>query len=50
MLRQILGGQLGAALRRPADDATTEVTAIATAAIESHLERRLRSVTVLDRS
>ncbi|MYH76496.1 MAG: DNA repair protein RecO [Acidimicrobiaceae bacterium] len=49
MLRQVLGGQLGAALRRPADDATAEVTAIATAAIESHLERRLRSVTVLDR-
>ena len=49
MLRQILGGQLGAVLRRTADDAAREVTAIATAAIEAHLERRLRSVTVLER-
>ena len=49
MLRQILGGQLGAVLRRTADDAAREVTAIATAAIETHLERRLRSVTVLER-
>lgn len=49
MLRQILGGQLAAVLRRSADDAAREVTAIATEAIEAHLERRLRSVTVLDR-
>ena len=49
MLRQILGGQLGEVLRRPATDATAEVSAVATAAIEAHLERRLRSVTVLDR-
>ncbi len=50
MLRQILGGRLGAALRRQADGVAREVTAVATAAIEAHLERRLRSVTVLDRS
>ena len=50
MLRQILGGQLAAVLRRPDDDAAAEVSTIATAAIEAHLERRLRSVTVLDRS
>ena len=50
MLRQILGGQLGAVLRRSADDAAEEVATIATAAIEAHLERRLKSVTVLDRS
>ena len=50
MLRQIVGGQLGAVLRRQADDAAGEVTAVATAAIEAHLERRLRSVTVMDRS
>ena len=49
MLRQILGGQLGAVLRRSADDTAEEVSSIATAAMEAHLERRLRSVTVLDR-
>lgn len=49
MLRQILGGQLGEVLRRPPDETTGEVSAVATAAIEAHLERRLRSVTVLDR-
>ena len=48
-MRQILGGQLGAVLRRPPDDVTEEVSAVATAAIEAHLERRLRSVTVLER-
>ena len=48
LLRQILGGQLSAALRRPPDDAAAEVSEFATSAIESHLERRLRSVTVLD--
>lgn len=48
-LRQILGGQLGEVLRRPADATAEEVSAIATAAVEAHLERRLRSVGVLDR-
>ena len=48
MLRRMLGGQLAAVLRQPAGDAAEEVAAIATAAIEAHLERRLRSVTVLD--
>ncbi len=50
LLRQILGGQLGEALRRSNDDAAAEVTAIATEAIETHLERRLRSMAVLERS
>ncbi len=50
MLRQILGGRLSEVLRRSADDAAEEVTSVATAAIEAHLERRLRSVTVLDRA
>ena len=50
ILRQILGGQLGAVLRRPADEAGAEVSEMATAAMEAHLERRLRSVTVLGRS
>ena len=49
MLRQILGGRLGEVLRRPDDATTGEVASVATAAIEAHLERRLRSVTVLDR-
>ena len=48
MLRRILGGQLGAVLRAPPAEAADEVEAFATAAIEAHLERRLRSVTVLD--
>ena len=48
MLRRMLGGQLGAVLSQPADETTAEVSAVATAAIEAHLERRLRSVTVLD--
>ena len=49
VLRQILGGGLGAALRRPPDRVTEEVTYLATAFMEAHLERRLRSVTVLGR-
>ena len=48
MLRRMLGGQLAAVLRQPAGDAAEEVSAVATTAIEAHLERRLRSVTVLD--
>ena len=48
MLRQMLGGQLAAVLRQPVAGAAGEVAALATAAMESHLERRLRSVTVLD--
>ena len=47
MLRRMLGGQLAAVLRQPAGDAAEEVAAVATAAIEAHLERRLRSA-VLD--
>lgn len=48
-LRQMLGGGLGAVLRRPAAGADAEVSQVATAAMEAHLERRLRSVSVLDR-
>ncbi len=47
VMRQILDGRLSAALRRPPDKVTDEVAAVATAAMESHLERRLRSVRVL---
>ena len=48
MLRRMLGGQLAAVLRQPVTEAAEEVAALATAAMEAHLERRLRSVTVLD--
>jgi DNA repair protein RecO (recombination protein O) len=47
---QILGGQLGAALNEPESAATHQVDAIAASAIEFHLERRLRSLVVLDRT
>lgn len=49
LLRQILGGQLNDALAAPASPASHEVDHLATRAVEHHLERRLRSVTVLDR-
>jgi DNA repair protein RecO (recombination protein O) len=47
VLRLVLGGRLGEALNRPADAATHEVEALATRSLEHHLERRLRSVTLL---
>lgn len=50
MLRRMLGGQLAAVLREPATEAAAEVAVLATAAMEAHLERRLRSVAVLDGS
>ncbi len=49
LLRRILGGQLGAALNEPPSAVTTEVEHLATRAMEHHLERRLKSVTLLDR-
>lgn len=50
LMRRILGGQLGAALNEPASPVTHEVDHLATQAMEHHLERRLRSVTLLDRA
>ena len=50
LIRQILGGELGAALNEPESAATHQVDAIAAAALEHHLERRLRSLAVLDRT
>ena len=50
IMQQILGGQLGAALNQPASPATHEVEHLATRALEHHLERRLKSVTLLDRA
>ena len=47
VLRLVLGGRLGEALDRPADAATHEVEGLATRSLEHHLERRLRSVTLL---
>lgn len=50
LMQMILNGQLGAALNEPASAATHEVDHLATEAMEHHLERRLRSVTLLDRA
>jgi DNA repair protein RecO (recombination protein O) len=48
LLRDILGGRLGAALEEPASPATIEIGHLATRSMEHHLERRLRSVAILD--
>lgn len=48
LLRDILGGRLGAALNAPASPATVELDHLATRSMEHHLERRLRSVAILD--
>jgi DNA repair protein RecO (recombination protein O) len=50
ILQQVFGGQLGEALNRPRSQATHEIEHLATRALEHHLERRLRSVTLLDRA
>jgi len=50
LLKRILGGQLGAALNEPESAATQEVDHLASRAIEHHLERRLKSLSVLDRA
>jgi DNA repair protein RecO (recombination protein O) len=50
LVRLILGGQLGQALREPPGPTATEVAELASRSLEHHLERRLRSLTVLDRS
>lgn len=49
LMRMVLGGQLAAALKEPESPATREVEVLATRAMEHHLERRLRSVGVIDR-
>jgi len=49
LLRRILGGQLGAALNEATSGATIELDHLAVRAMEHHLERRLRSVGLLDR-
>jgi DNA repair protein RecO (recombination protein O) len=47
LLRRLLGGDLGGVLAEPASPATHEVEVLATEAMEHHLERRLRAVTLL---
>ena len=49
LLKLILGGRLGVALAQPVTPATSEIEHLATRAMEYHLERRLRSIGVLDR-
>ena len=48
LLRRILGGDLNRVLILPADRVSYELEALATGAVEAHLERRLRSLTALD--
>jgi DNA repair protein RecO (recombination protein O) len=48
LLQAILGGRLAAALEEPASAATHEVDHLATRVMEFHLERRLRSVGLLE--
>jgi DNA repair protein RecO (recombination protein O) len=48
LLQDILGGRLAAALDAPASSATHEVDHLATRVMEHHLERRLRSVGLLE--
>ena len=49
LLRAVLGGGLGSVLAEEPSPALAEVSAIATEAVEHHLERRLRTPGVLDR-
>ena len=49
LLRRVLGGDLNRALSEPGGPVTRELEGIATVAMEMHLERRLRSLAVLDR-
>ena len=49
LMRRILGGDLGAALGEPATSDSLEVADLATRALESHLERRLRVLRLMER-
>jgi DNA repair protein RecO (recombination protein O) len=50
LVRRILGGGLAQALDEPPGPLATEVEHLASRAVETHLERRLRSLTVFDRA
>lgn len=47
IIKMILTGQLGAALALPSAPATQEVNALAAAVLEHHVERRLKSLSVM---
>lgn len=49
LVRDVLGGRLAAALAVPESPATAEVEQLAVRSAEHHIERRLRSVGVLER-
>ncbi|HEY3486124.1 MAG TPA: DNA repair protein RecO [Ilumatobacteraceae bacterium] len=48
LMRDILGGRLNEALAQPESPVTHEVGALATRALEHHLERRLRAVAMFE--
>jgi DNA repair protein RecO (recombination protein O) len=48
LLRRILGGGLAGALNEPPSPASVELEHLANRSVEYHLERRLRSLGVLD--
>ena len=48
LMHRVLDGGLAGALNEPGGQATTEVERLATRSLEHHLERRLRSVAILD--
>lgn len=50
MMRRILGGRMNSVLGEPASRVTQEVATLASRAIEHHIERRLRSVALFERS
>jgi hypothetical protein len=50
VVARILGGDLAGALGTPAGPLATEVTDLATAALEGHLEHRLRVPRLLERA
>jgi DNA repair protein RecO (recombination protein O) len=50
LIRRILGGDLAAVLREPSGPSAHEVEDLANRAMEHHLERRLRSLRLLDRA
>ena len=50
LLRRILGGGLASVLSEKVGPATGEVDLLSTAMMEHHLERRIRSVAVLDQT
>jgi DNA repair protein RecO (recombination protein O) len=50
LVRRILGGDLARVLDAPHGPAVAEVDQLASRALEHHIERRLRSLHVLDRS